>query len=237
MWLNGAAAQVRRRHLLVPAILAVHLLLIALLLLSPMPAAVAPAIASPMAVFDVKSAAQEPAVAEPEPQPQELVAPQPRIEIEVEMAAAPPPAVFDLAAAERAGFGTSCEIADSLARAFTDNELLKSQLARVGPRSRSVANAIMFWDGDWVTVPGDAPEDAVNILRRAILEGVRAAAPECLIEEVAGPRFISVDSGTGTIVLVVGSGKWRWGQLIAPEQEMTGPAMPPPGQQAQGRIM
>ena len=235
----AAAAQVRRRHLLVPVILLVHLLLIALLLLSPTTVAVAPAIASPLAVFDVQSPTQEPAAAEPEPEPQpeELVMPQPRIEIEVELAAAPPQPVFDAIAAERAGFGTTCDVADTLARAFTENELLKRQLARVGPRSRSVANAIMFWDGNWVNVPGAPPEDAVATLRRGILEGVRAAPPECLAQDVAGPRFISVDSSTGTIVLVVGSGNWRWEQLLAAEQDMSGSTIPAPADAGPRRMM
>lgn len=235
----AAAARVRRRHLLVPVILLVHLLLIALLLLSPTAVSVEPASASPLAVFDVQSPKQEPAAAEPvpEPQPQELVMPQPRIEIEVEIAAAPPQPVFDLAAAERAGFGTTCDVADTLARAFTENPLLKSQLQRVGPRSRSVANAIMFWDGNWVKVPGGPPEDAVETLRRGILEGVRAAPPECLAQDVAGPRFIPVASSAGTIVLVVGSGNWRWGQLLATEQDMSGTTMPAPADAGPRRMM
>lgn len=217
--LHQVIAKLRRRHLLMPVILLIHLLLLTLIILSPSATAVQPAIGSPLSVFDVSSEAEKPTQPDPPPQLPDPVMPEPLVKLEVEGPPLPPPPVFDAAAAEQAGFGTSCDVTDTLARAFAQSELLKSQLARIGPQSRSVANAIMFWDQAWVDVPGRAPEDAINTLRRGILEGVRAAPPECLTQEIAGPRFISINVDDTSMVLVMGSGLWRWEQLLLTAQE------------------
>jgi hypothetical protein len=206
--------RLRRRHLLLPCILLVQLLLLTLLSLNPAPIAALAAPSPPMSLFDVRSPAATPLPAKPKPKP--VVSPTPpRIELPVETVTLPAEPVFSAAAAESAGFGTSCDISETLARAFSENQFVQAELARIGPRSRSVANAIMFWDGGWVELPGDAPAEALETLRRAILEGVRAAPPECRIEDLRGPRFISVSSEGATTMLVLGSGAWRWEQLLA----------------------
>jgi len=223
---SALAAKLRRRHLLLPLILLIHLLLLALLVLSPsrLPLVPVQAVGAPMRTFDVAApASAQPAPTRPQPEPpepQETVLPEPVLELDTLMDAAvpladpgPPSPVFDAQAAQKAGFGTTCDVAATLARAFTENALVRGELVRIGPGSRSVANAIMVWDGQWVDLPGEAPADAVDTLRRAILEGVRAAPPECLAQEIAGPRFIAVN-GSRTTILVVGSGTWRWEQLL-----------------------
>ncbi len=206
--------KLQRRHLLMPGILLVHALLLTIVFLSPSEALGVRAIGSPLSVFDVASEEQRPSPPEPQPEPEEVVMPEPVVDLDLE---APPVAaepVFDAAAAQLAGFGTTCEVAATLARAFMGSELIRSQLDRIGPEARSVANAIMFWDGQWVDVQGRAPEDAVETLRRAIVEGVRAAPPECLAQDVVGPRFVEINEGKGTMILVLGSGTWRWEQLL-----------------------
>ncbi len=206
--------KLQRRHLLMPCILLIHALLLTIVFLSSSEALGVRAIGSPLSVFDVASEEQKPSPPEPQPEPQQVVMPEPIVDLELE---APPVAaepVFEEAAAQRAGFGTTCEVAGTLARAFMGSELVRAQLQRIGPEARSVANAIMFWDGQWVEVQGRAPEDALLTLRRAIVEGVRAAPPECLSQDVVGPRFITIDEGEGTMILVLGSGTWRWEQLL-----------------------
>jgi hypothetical protein len=207
--------KLQRRHLLMPGILLIHALLLTIVFLSPSEALGVRAIGSPLSVFDVATDEQRPSPPEPqpEPEPEQVVMPEPIVDLDLE---APPTAepVFDAAAAQRAGFGTTCEVAGTLARAFVGSELVRAQLERIGPEARSVANAIMFWDGQWVDVQGRAPEDALETLRRAIVEGVRAAPPECLSQDVVGPRFIAINEGKGTMILVLGSGTWRWEQLL-----------------------
>lgn len=204
----------RRRHFLMPCILLVQILLLALVMLTPTSPVAAPAVGTSLSVFDV-AAADLPPPAQVQPEPPRTPLPAPAVDLQIETVLEASPPVFSAAAAAQTGFGTSCELAELLGRAFADNPLLRAQLARIGPEARSVANAIMFWDGKWVEVDGRAPEDAVSLLRRAIIEGVKAAPPECLGQEVAGPRFIPVKDAEKTTVLVLGSATWRWEQLLS----------------------
>ena len=212
----GVRARLRRRHLLMPAVLLVHVLLLGLLLLTSFGAVAPPSFRPTLNVFHVAAADIVPP-AQQQPQPPQTPAPPPIVDLKVETPIEAPPPVFSAAAAEQAGFGTSCEVAELLGRAFADNPLLRAHLARIGPEARSVANAIMIWDGKWVDVEQRAPEDAVGLLRRAIIEGVRAAPAECLGQDVAGPRFIPVKDAAGTTILVLGSATWRWEQLLLEE--------------------
>ena len=225
-------ASLRRRHLLMPGILLVHVLLLALVMLAPSNPVAAPAFGTSLSVIEVVAAdLLPPAQVQPEPPPRTPV-PVPMVDLQIETPLEASPPVFSAAAAAEIGFGTNCELAELLGRAFADNPLLRAQLARIGPEARSVANAIMFWDGKWVEVDGRAPEDAITLLRRAIIEGVKAAPPQCLGQEVAGPRFIPVKDAEKTTILVLGSATWRWEQLLSEdgtsnelvEQERLAPA-------------
>ena len=211
-------ANLRRRHLLMPAILAAHVFILLLILLAPAQPIAAPAAASRLSVFDVAAADTLPPQAA-QPEPPRMPAPQPMIELPIESPLEASPPVINAAASAQTGFGTSCDLAGLLAGAFENDPLLRGQLARIGPEARSVANAMMFWDGGWVPVEGRAPEDAVALLRNAIVEGVRAAPPQCLGQEVAGPRFIPVKEAQGTMILVLGSANWRWEQLLSPDPQ------------------
>ena len=213
--LPRAFASLRRRHLLMPAILAAHAFILAILLLAPSGPAAAPASASRLRAFNVVAAdTLPPAAAQPEPP--RIPAPKPVIDL---MAEAPldvaPPVVN--ASAEADGPGMGCELAGLLGSAIENDPVLRAQLARIGPEARSVANAMMFWDGGWVQIEERAPEDAVAILRTAILDGIKSAPPECLGRDVEGPRFIPVREAAGTMILVLGSATWRWEQLLASE--------------------
>jgi len=206
----------RRRHLLMPGILTAHAFILLMLLLAPSNPNAAPAAASRLSVFDVTAADTLPPQ-QAQAEPRRIPAPQPMIELPVETPLDTSPPVFSAAAVEQAGFGTSCDLAAHLATAFENDPGLRAQLARIGPEARSVANAMMFWDGGWVPIEDRAPAEAVALLRRAVVEGVSAAPPECLREEVTGPRFIPVKEAERTMTLVVGSATWRWEQLLAPD--------------------
>lgn len=222
LWTLAAGA--RRRHLLFPTIVAAEFLLLAAFALEAPASQPAPGAAKTIALVNVAAKSETPPA--PEPQPVEapqpvVVPPPPKLETVTPIPAAP---VFNAAAAARAGFGTTCDVAHTLERGFGDDPLLSAELGRIGPGSRSVANAIMVWDGQWVDLSGDTPEDALETVRRAIVEAVRAAPPECLTQDLSGPRFVAVSRSDTTTVLVLGSGSWRWEQLLL---EPPMPAAPP----------
>jgi len=83
------------------------------------------------------------------------------------------------------------------------------------PRSdRSVANAIMLWNGRWTNPAALGGPAVVDPLRGAIVDRLRLARSDCREATIHGPVFIFVPSGSETTVLTVGSGEWRWGDLL-----------------------
>jgi hypothetical protein len=108
----------------------------------------------------------------------------------------------------------ACEIAAALQDALQQNEMVRAAIARVPRSSRSVADAIMLWDGSWRDDEFTGEPTVFEPIRGAILEAVRNASVECRDQPVRGPRFMAVNMGPSTTVLAVGSGVWRWADLI-----------------------
>jgi hypothetical protein len=73
---------------------------------------------------------------------------------------------------------------------------------------------MMLWDGRWVETPVQSSPQALAI-RQAIVAGVRSAPEHCRIEVMRGPILIGLADPSGTTLLALGSGEWRWGDLAA----------------------
>jgi hypothetical protein len=78
-----------------------------------------------------------------------------------------------------------------------------------------VANAVMLWDGGWVEARASPGEDLLQPIRQAILAGLASAPPECRDHWMSGPRFIALADQRQSTVLALGSGAWRWSDLLA----------------------
>lgn len=109
--------------------------------------------------------------------------------------------------------GDSCKIADWLAAALRDSEDISRALHSVPRQTRSVANAVMLWNGEWVE-PSPAAAHGVDAVRLAILAGIQTAPSACLVKPVTGPLLIPIADERETILLAIGSGVWRWADLI-----------------------
>lgn len=107
-----------------------------------------------------------------------------------------------------------CVLTDAV-HAALQAEGPRAALARIPARRRSVAGAVMLWDGGWVR--SGALDDArvARPIRAAIVEAVRAAEPGCAAAPVSGPVLLLVPDAGGATVLVLGSGTWRWADLAA----------------------
>jgi hypothetical protein len=231
-----ASLGLRRRHALFPVIALGHILLLTLIWLIPRGPTSAPSMGGRLSVFEAKEQKQpSPKPAEPErPRASPVAQKSPVVPalavpvVDPNLPASDTPAapIFDSSAAEQAGFGTTCDVAATLTAAFNNDAALRAQLDRIGPASRSVANAIMIWDGSWVPLKEDAPEDALFTLRSAVVEAVRAAPGECFAEDVAGPRFVFVTQDGRSTILVLGSATWRLDQLLTQEPTRPGEAAP-----------
>lgn len=106
-----------------------------------------------------------------------------------------------------------CHIVAELEGDLQRDSSVRQALARVPVRARSVANAIMLWDGQWAAAEALGGEQAVGPIRNAIVSGIRRAPASCQVEQVSGPRLIAIRDAQGTTLLAVGSGVWRWSAL------------------------
>jgi hypothetical protein len=107
-----------------------------------------------------------------------------------------------------------CALAQAIQLRITQDQTLRVSIEQIPHQSRSVANAIMVWDGAWTTAVEGRGREPLSVLQAAVREMVQASSAYCHQQPVRGPQFITVVEPAGTTVLVVGSGVWRWGDLL-----------------------
>ena len=119
-----------------------------------------------------------------------------------------------VASAASAAAGQVCDLGQWLQRALQADAHVQEALTQIPKPARSVANAMMLWDGSWTAPPIQALEGNAA-LRSAMTAGIGAAPQACLSEKMRGPVLIMLNDGTGATLLVVGSGEWRWQDLLS----------------------
>jgi hypothetical protein len=118
-----------------------------------------------------------------------------------------------LALAAAAASGTTCDLTEALRSVLQQDGRVRESLARLPRDARSVANALMLWDGRWTDRAGGEVGD-LSAVRSAIVRLVRTAPEPCQQELQRGPRLIPIVSGADTTLLAVGSGVWSWAQTL-----------------------
>lgn len=120
----------------------------------------------------------------------------------------------DIEIAPALAAGTPCAVGDSIQIALRDSPSVVRALELVPVDARSIADAVMLWDGRWTDAARVGGEAALGPIR-AIVEASIGAAPEaCRRAAVAGPRLVYVAVGRRTMILAFGSGQWAWNQLL-----------------------
>lgn len=127
-----------------------------------------------------------------------------------------------------------CALAGWLQQALQADPQVQAGLPQIPRASRSLANALMLWDGGWIDLP--AGGTGVPAVRAALQAGVRAAPADCLNQPVRGPEFIVLTGADGATVLTIGSGEWRWADLLSTPQHAgeTRVALPVDGSKPSG---
>ncbi len=157
-------------------------------------------------------------LAEPNPAP-ELADPSLVTNPEPVADASPPLPDLSVTSFTLAG-GEKCDLVPALKDALEASASVATALRLIPHQSRSVANAIMLWNGTWVDAAALGGNAAMVPIRTALVNAVGTAPPACLLETMAGPRLILISDTYGTLVLAVGSGNWHWMDLLydtAPE--------------------
>jgi hypothetical protein len=143
------------------------------------------------------------AVADPTARPQPLS----------QAAAARPEAA--VTASQTADHVSTCQMTEQVQARLADDPQVLLALAHIPRGARSVANALMLWDGAWVGSRQDDQAQALGVIRGVIVEAIATASPDCRALPVLGPRLLSIPDPSGATLLVVGSGAWRWDDLLA----------------------
>ncbi len=185
-------------------------------------------VTSVLRIFDVniKAADTKPEPPKtPQPSPVKPTPPQPIVVPPPEIAV---PNVSTIAVAmldqtQNAANGGACDLTAPVQAALQSSEAVLASLPLIPPDKRSVANAIMVWKVAWLVDDQRLDATAVAAIQSVVAETVAAATPECRLQPQAGPRLLLL-SGTGdTVVLAVGSGQWRWQDVLdTAEPDMTG---------------
>lgn len=124
-----------------------------------------------------------------------------------------------IAASQTADSASTCQMVALLQSALAEDATVATALARVPHRARSVANAIMLWDGRWIDSEALGDGRALPPIQAAIIAIIRAAPADCHAQIVLGPRLISIPEARGATLLALGSGVWRWEDLLAGREE------------------
>lgn len=211
-------------------VVAVHALLLSWLLFITR----APVVDPPAAVLSVISIKADRAAATPPPPP---TLPAKIVKARREVSLAPP------SSAETASMGGGAQGCDTLAAisaALLADDRATTAIVESPPESRSIADAIMMWNLRWNFAAPATDDGSLSAVRANLQSSLGAIEPQCLGEQVVGPRFIAVPAGERTIFIVIGSGNWQWVDLLRPDpletpgaQSPAAPA-PPPARQPAG---
>ena len=78
----------------------------------------------------------------------------------------------------------------------------------------SAGKAAMVWNGDWVRGQGEDGKGLAAV-REAIMWEIAFAPPACRAQSVRGLVMLSLNEAAGSARLAVGTGEWRWSDLLA----------------------
>lgn len=112
--------------------------------------------------------------------------------------------------------GGGCALAARAAEAITKDPAAMAELTALPPVYRTLADAVMLWNGEWLaSTPGSVVAPTTE-LRRVVGQVVADASPECREQPTDGPQFLAIPDDSRTTTLVIGSGTWRWADLVTP---------------------
>jgi hypothetical protein len=155
-----------------------------------------------------------------------MAPPPPVIPVPLEVATDVAAPVFDMAppevsaaTAETQGAAlssaaTDCDLTASIAARLRSDPAVLVALAAIPRGSRSVANAVTLWNGDWASAVTLGGRSARTRIRQAVIAAIAAAPAACREAPQAGPRLVLVAEASGTTILSLGSGAWAWRQLV-----------------------
>lgn len=125
-----------------------------------------------------------------------------------------------------AGGGGECDVAHWLQSGLRKDARVQEALHRGALGPGSLSKAIMVWNGDWVRSPGE-DGDGLAVIREAIMMEILSAPAACRAQPMRGLILISPMDASGSARIALGSGEWRWSELLVPRTGVAGHGIPP----------
>lgn len=135
-------------------------------------------------------------------------------------AASTAPAMNSAGLALGTGVGAGgCALDQTVGDAILADAAAMAELEALPRQARTQADAVMLWDGAWPDAESPSVRPPVALagpgaLRRAVESAIASSPAECRQVLVAGPRFIALPGVLRTTTIVIGSGEWRWADLL-----------------------
>lgn len=127
----------------------------------------------------------------------------------------PTPAIMAmLDAADGVAAGGRCDLTEPVQAALRTSADVQAALPEIPRSQRSVANAIMIWNAQWIGQDRQSPPIATIAVRDVVAATIAAATPQCRMQAQTGPRLLTLPGTPQTTVLALGSGSWRWQDLL-----------------------
>ncbi len=113
------------------------------------------------------------------------------------------------------GGGGGCDMGRLLQTALRKDPLVRAAVAGAHDPARSSGKAYLVWNGDWVR-SGAEDGKGLAAVREAIMWAVAFAPAACRAAPVHGLVLMSLNDGPGSVRLALGTGDWRWSNLLGP---------------------
>lgn len=137
------------------------------------------------------------------------------------------PAAPDVNAASGAkAAGAGCALAKDISHSIATDFAAMAELRALPPSIRTSADAVLLWNGQWTLPDGGSDGIDPRALRRVIEQAVAESPIECRLAMNIGPQFVQVAEENRTVMVVIGSGRWRWTDLLDPAFDAVTQSLP-----------
>ena len=110
--------------------------------------------------------------------------------------------------------GRTCDMARWLQTALRKSERAHIAVANAHRAGATGGRPILVWNGDWVRSSGEDGEGLAGV-REAMMMEIAFAPAACRAETMQGVVLISLSDAPGSLRLALGTGSWRWSELLA----------------------